>query len=66
MATVQVTRQSRLADDGKMIVHPIISSPVGSLTSREIAATAALYVTHPKRRASLRDPTATNTQHFSE
>lgn len=23
MATVQVTRQSRLADDGKMIVHPI-------------------------------------------
>ncbi|CAI7616774.1 unnamed protein product [Penicillium palitans] len=44
MATVQVTRQSRLADD---------------------AATAALYVTHPKRRASLRDSTATNTQHFN-
>ncbi|KAJ5615460.1 hypothetical protein N7537_000574 [Penicillium hordei] len=44
MATVQVTRQSRLADD---------------------AATAALFVTHPKRRASLRDPTATNTQHFN-
>lgn len=44
MATVQVTRQSRLADD---------------------AATAALYVTHPKRRASLRDPTATNTPHFN-
>ncbi|KAJ5954348.1 hypothetical protein N7501_008627 [Penicillium viridicatum] len=44
MATVQMTRQSRLADD---------------------AATAALYVTHPKRKASLRDPTATNTQHFN-
>ncbi|KGO39076.1 Eisosome protein 1 [Penicillium expansum] len=44
MATVQVTRQSRLADD---------------------AATAALYVTHPKRRASLRAPTATNTQDFN-
>ncbi|CAG8898357.1 unnamed protein product [Penicillium egyptiacum] len=44
MATVQMTRQSRLADD---------------------AATAALYVTHPERRASLCAPTATNTQHFN-
>ncbi|KAJ5514827.1 Eisosome protein 1 [Penicillium fimorum] len=41
MATVQVTRQPRLADD---------------------AATAALYVTHPERRASLRAPTAIKTQ----
>ncbi|KAJ6186968.1 hypothetical protein N7519_001876 [Penicillium mononematosum] len=44
MATVQMTRQPRLADD---------------------AATAALYVTKPERRASLRAPTATNTQHFN-
>ncbi|KAJ5842413.1 uncharacterized protein N7525_000154 [Penicillium rubens] len=44
MATVQMTRQPRLADD---------------------AATAALYVTKPERRASLRAPTATNTQQFN-
>ncbi|KAJ5385288.1 Eisosome protein 1 [Penicillium concentricum] len=44
MATVQVTRQPRLADD---------------------AATAALYVTHPERRASLRAPTATKPQNLN-
>ncbi|CAG8223070.1 unnamed protein product [Penicillium nalgiovense] len=44
MATVQMTRQSRLTDD---------------------AATAALYVTKPERRTSVRAPTATNTQHFN-
>ncbi|OQE46896.1 hypothetical protein PENCOP_c001G05302 [Penicillium coprophilum] len=44
MATAQVTRQPRLADD---------------------AATAALYVTHPERRASLRAPTATKTQNIN-
>ncbi|KAJ5834327.1 Eisosome protein 1 [Penicillium robsamsonii] len=44
MATVQVTRPSRLADD---------------------AATAALYVTHPERKASLRAPTAIKSQNLN-
>ncbi|KAJ5084358.1 hypothetical protein NUU61_008937 [Penicillium alfredii] len=37
----------------------------GSTRLADDAATAALYVTHPQRKAEIRDPSATDTQHFN-
>ncbi|KAJ5774599.1 Eisosome protein 1 [Penicillium paradoxum] len=39
--------------------------PAGRTRLADDAATAALYVTHPQRRASVHTPTATNTQYFN-
>jgi hypothetical protein len=66
------SRSTRLADQGERLLNSICFclSPYPKatfeLTGLPLAATAALYVTHPERRLSAREPSTIETDLSSE
>ncbi|EAW11156.1 uncharacterized protein ACLA_088450 [Aspergillus clavatus NRRL 1] len=69
--SIQRSRSARLADQGELYDGYFFQRIFGEPTERKLtslpqtAATAALYVTHPERRLSVREPAVAETQAFS-